>query len=167
MRYFRPARTTRPTLTCRLGIPGCIKSKASRGCGNLGISGWMKICLGEHNTAIEHEARAMRLSPLDPLLWAWQHFTALAHFFERRYDTAASWVEATARAQPSFLPALRFAAASNALGGRPEQAQKFMARLRQLDPALRISNLADVMIPLRPEDFSKLTEGLRKAGLPE
>jgi len=132
-----------------------------------GISGWMKICLGEHNTAIEHEARAMRLSPLDPLLWAWQHFTALAHFFEGRYDTAASWVEATAREQPNFLPALRFAAASNALAGKPEQAQKFMARLRQLDPALRISNLADVMIPLRPEDFSKVTEGLRKAGLPE
>ena len=32
-----------------------------------GVSGWMKICFGEHNTAIEHAARAMRLSPLDPL----------------------------------------------------------------------------------------------------
>src|SRR5262249_22202395 len=46
-----------------------------------GTSGWMKTCFGEHNTAIEHAARAMRLSPLDPRLWAWQYFTALAHFF--------------------------------------------------------------------------------------
>jgi len=132
-----------------------------------GLSGFMKICLGEHNTAIEHEARAMRLSPLDPFLWAWQHYTALAHYFEGRYDEASSWVEAPLREQLSFMPALRLAAASNALAGRPEQAQKFMARLRQLDPALRISNLADVMIPLRPEDFTKWEEGLRKAGLPE
>jgi TolB-like protein len=132
-----------------------------------GVSGWMKICLGEHNTVIEHVARAMRLSPLDPLLWSWQHFTALSHFFEGRYDNAASWVEATLREQPSYLPGLRLAAASNALAGRPEQAQKFMARLRQLDPALRISNLANIMMPLRPEDFARLKEGLRKAGLPE
>jgi class 3 adenylate cyclase len=43
-----------------------------------------------------------------------------------------------------------------------------MARLRQLDPALRISNLADVILPLRrPQDRNRWIEGLRKAGLPE
>jgi adenylate cyclase len=133
-----------------------------------GLSGLMKICLGEHNTAIEHAARAMRLSPLDPFLWAWQHYTALAHYFEGRYDEASSWVEAPLREQLSFMPALRLAAASNALAGRPEQAQKFMARLRHLDPALRLSNLADTMPPLRrSEDRQRWVEGLRKAGLPE
>ena len=34
-----------------------------------GASGWMKICFGEPDTAIEHAARAMRLSPLDPRLF--------------------------------------------------------------------------------------------------
>ncbi len=133
-----------------------------------GFSGWMKICFGQQNTAIEHEARAMRLSPLDPFLWRWQYFTALAHFFEGRYDDAASWAEATLRALPNHLGALRTAAASNARAGRLEKAQKLMARLRQLDPALRISDLVDVMMPLcRPEDIAKYEEGLRKAGLPE
>jgi hypothetical protein len=42
-----------------------------------------------------------------------------------------------------------------------------MARLRQLDPTLRISNLKDVLGPYRPEDLAKLAEGLRLAGLPE
>ena len=42
-----------------------------------------------------------------------------------------------------------------------------MELLRQLDPALRVSNLKD-WIPLRrPEDFAKWADGLRKAGLPE
>ena len=39
--------------------------------------------------------------------------------------------------------ALRLFAASNALGGRLEQAQKSVARLLQLNPALRVSNLRD------------------------
>jgi hypothetical protein len=42
-----------------------------------------------------------------------------------------------------------------------------MARVRQLDPALRLSTLTD-LIPIRlPEDFAKWEEGLRLAGLPE
>jgi TolB-like protein len=132
------------------------------------FDGWMKICFGEHNTAIEHVARAMRLSPLDPRLWEWQFFTALAHFFEGRYDEAASWVEGTLREQPNHLGALRTATASNSLAGRLEKAQKLMARLCHLDPALRISNLADTMPPLRrSEDRNRWIEGLRKAGLPE
>jgi tetratricopeptide (TPR) repeat protein len=133
-----------------------------------GFSGWMKICFSEHDTAIEHEARAMRLSPLDPRLFLWQLFTALAHFLAGRYDEAVSWVDAALREQPNYLAALRVAAASNALAGRLERAQKLMTRLRQLDPALRISDLADVMLPLRrPEDLARYKEGLRKAGLPE
>jgi TolB-like protein len=133
-----------------------------------GLDGWMKMCFGEHNTAIEHAARAMRLSPLDPRLWVWQFHTAFAHFFASRYEEAASWAERALREQPNFLAALRVAAASNALAGRLEKAQKLMARLRQLDPVLRISNLADVSAPLRrPEDRQRWVEGLRKAGLPE
>jgi TolB-like protein len=133
-----------------------------------GWSAWMKICFGEHNTAIEHAARAMRLSPLDPLLWAWQSLTAFAHFFEGHYDEAASWVDAALRERPNSLAALRGATASNALAGRLEKAQKLMARVRQLDPAWCISNLADTLMPLRrPEDLARYEEGLRKAGLPE
>jgi hypothetical protein len=42
-----------------------------------------------------------------------------------------------------------------------------MARLRELDPSSRVSNLKD-WVPLRRlEDLAKLQDGLRKAGLPE
>jgi adenylate cyclase len=69
---------------------------------------------------------------------------------------------------PDFQPGLRVAAASNAMAGRLEQAHKAMARLRQLNPALRISNLKDVLGPYRrAEDLSRYEEGLRQAGLPE
>jgi len=42
-----------------------------------------------------------------------------------------------------------------------------MARLRQIDPELRVSNLKDMTPLRRPEDRARLEEGLRKAGLPE
>jgi hypothetical protein len=54
------------------------------------------------------------------------------------------------------------------MAGRPEQAHKAMARLRQLNPALRVSTLKDMRGPYRrPEDLSRYEEGLRQAGLPE
>jgi hypothetical protein len=43
-----------------------------------------------------------------------------------------------------------------------------VARLRQLNPALRVSTLKDVLGPYRrAEDLSRYEEGLRQAGLPE
>jgi adenylate cyclase len=60
------------------------------------------------------------------------------------------------------------APSATALTGRPEKAQKILARLQQLDPALRVSNLRDTMGPYRrPEDLARYEEGLRRAGLPE
>ena len=42
------------------------------------------------------------------------------------------------------------------------------ARLRELDPELRVSNLGNVQGPYRrPEDIARYEQGLRKAGLPD
>jgi tetratricopeptide (TPR) repeat protein len=130
--------------------------------------GWVKTWLGEQEAAIERFARAMRLSPLDPLATGMRGGTAFAHFLLGRYDEAASWAAMALQDRPDFQPGLRIAAASNAMAGRPEQAHKAMARLRQLNPALRVSNLKDVRGPYRrAEDLSRYEEGLRQAGLPE
>jgi TolB-like protein/class 3 adenylate cyclase len=130
--------------------------------------GWVKIWLGEPEAAIERFARALRLSPLGPFVAGMRSGTAFAHFFLGRYDEAVSWAAMTLQDNPDSQPGLRIAAASNAMVGRPEQAHKAMARLRQLNPALRISNLKDVLPPFRrAEDLSRLEEGLRQAGLPE
>jgi hypothetical protein len=41
------------------------------------------------------------------------------------------------------------------------------ARLRLINPAMRLSNLKGLIPIRRPEHFDRLEEGLRKAGLPE
>jgi tetratricopeptide (TPR) repeat protein len=133
-----------------------------------GLSGYMNVCLGDHETAIKHSARAMRLSPLDPRLWQWAFNTALGHFFADRYDQATSWAQSALRDQPNHAGLIRVIAGSHALTGRVEEAQKAIASLRKLDPTIFVSNLKDVMAPLRrPQDRAKFEESLRKAGLPE
>jgi adenylate cyclase len=131
-------------------------------------SGFVRVWLGEPDTAIDHLARAMRLSPLDPIMRSFRNATAHAHFCACRYDQASSWAEMVLQENPDSLPSLRIATASNALAGRTTEASKMCVRLRQVDPALRISNLRDRVGPYRrPEDIARLIDGLRKAGVPE
>jgi adenylate cyclase len=131
------------------------------------FSGWVRVWLSEPELSIAHLKLAMRLSPLDPLMALMWTAAAFAHFLADRYDEASSWAERALRENPTLHSAIRIAAATNVLAGRVKQAQNEMARMRQLDPTLRVSNLADVMPFRRPEDLAKLAEGLRKSGLPE
>ena len=93
--------------------------------------------------------------------------SAFAHFFAGHYNEATTHFEQALREKPNLHNALRVASATYALAGRIEQAQKAMARLRQIDPALRISNLTDLTPLQRPEDIARYAEGMRIAGLPE
>ncbi|MBV9702478.1 MAG: adenylate/guanylate cyclase domain-containing protein [Methylobacteriaceae bacterium] len=131
------------------------------------LSALAKALLGEAEAAIEHAARAMRLSPQDPQMPGMRVVTAFAHFFAGRFDEAYSWAEAAVREQPNFYMAICVAAASGGLVGKVAEAEKALSRLRQLNPALRLSNLKDLIPIRRREDFDRWAEGLRKAGLPE
>jgi tetratricopeptide (TPR) repeat protein len=134
----------------------------------LGVSSWVRACLGEPDKAVEHAALAMRLSPLDPRLFAWQFNTGLAHFCAGHYDDAVVWAGKSLRHQPNYVSAMRVVAAGHALAGRLSEAQQMMARVCEFDPSLRLSNLAEVLPPFhRPDDRSRYIEGLRKAGLPD
>ena len=130
-------------------------------------SGWVRVFLGESDVAIKHFAQAMRLSPLDPHSIGMQAGTAFAHFLAGRFEEASLWAGKAMWEHTNYLTTLVVAAASNALAGRPAEAQNTMVRLRELDPTLRVSNVKDWAAFRRPEDLAKLEEGLRKAGLPE
>jgi TolB-like protein len=131
-------------------------------------SGLVKLWLGEPDAAIEHFARAMRLSPVDHGMPSMQAAMADALIHAKRYDEASTWAAMAIREAPNYHNGLRAAAASNALAGRLELAQKATAQLRQLDPALRVSMLKGIQGPYRRlEDIARYEEGMRKAGLPE
>ena len=130
--------------------------------------GWMKNWLGDPKLAIDHFARAMRLSPLGRWLVDIQSGIAHAHFFLGRYDEAALWAALALQGNPDFQAGVRISAATSGMAGRPVEAHQTVIRLRRLNPALRISNLQNVLGPYRrADDLARYEEGLRKAGLPE
>jgi TolB-like protein len=130
------------------------------------LSGWVNGWLGKPEVQIERATRALRLSPLDPFTLPASTLIGAGHFFAGRYDEASSWAEKGLLQQPNSAAAARPAAASHALAGRLDQAHKAMARLRQIDPTFRVSDLRQFPFR-RPQDLARLEEGLRKAGLPE
>jgi tetratricopeptide (TPR) repeat protein len=130
------------------------------------MSGWIRINLGQPELAVEHMERAIRLDPLDPLLYNIENGIAAAHFLAGRYDVAATWAERALHELPRYKPALRLAAASYALAGQIGKAQAHISNLLAIDPALRCSKLAGV-VPFRaPADAERYADGLRKAGSP-
>jgi adenylate cyclase len=138
---------------------------------NLGIawhfSGLARVWLGRPEEAIGHFTRAMRLSPLDPLIGQMHSGTAMAQFFSGRHDEAVASAEKAIREAPNWLPACLAAVVSNAVAGRMEEARRIVAKLRELDPGHCVSSLKNLYPLRRPEDLAKLEAGLRKAGLPE
>src|SRR5262249_42034367 len=118
-------------------------------------SGWVNLWLGEPDRAIESFAHAMRLSPMDSTLFTLQHGIAHAHFFAGRYDKALASAKMALRERPDGYSALPIAAAISVLVGRGKEAKRLMARLLEIDPALRISNFENVVGPWQPEDLSK------------
>jgi TolB-like protein len=131
------------------------------------LSAWLRVWRGEPDLALEHVAHAMRLSPLDPSMYGMEGAMAYAHFLASRYDMASSCAEKSMRDNPTFLLAICISAASNALAGRLEPAQKAMARALEFNPDLRASNLRDLASFRQAEDLAVFAQGLRKAGLPE
>ncbi len=137
---------------------------------NLAI-GWIyrgltSVYLGEPG-AIEHFQQAIRLSPLDPRIFA--SFNGLAHtyFFAGNYDEASVWADKAQRENPNHLFSRRMAMACQAMSGRVEEAREACSRVMKMDPTQRISDIRDRQPLRRDADVAKLAEAFRIAGMPE
>jgi TolB-like protein len=128
-------------------------------------SGWINIWLGSPQVGLDHLMRAQRFDPTShgPRMGAIAH----AYFFLDRYEEALAQVEENLRGSPNSHPALRIGAASAALAGRKDTAQRLVRQLQSVDPLLRVSNLVSVLGPYKQAAIDKYAQGLRLAGLPE
>jgi TolB-like protein len=131
------------------------------------LGGFLRIFRGETDSAMDHLAHAVRLSPLDPEMFRMEAGIALAHFFAGRYDAASAMAEKALGNLPSLLIAAAVAAAGHALAGRNEEALLAMQRVRALDPSLRGGRLGEWLPIHRAEDRARFADGLRLAGLPD
>ena len=123
--------------------------------------------LNRPDEAIGSAHQAMRLSPLDPGMFSFCQALALAHMAAGRYEAGLPWAEEALR-ENGGMSALRLKLSLCGHLGRHAEARASLHRVRELhcEPTVA-AVLRGLPKGLAPELTECLSEGLRKAGLPE
>jgi adenylate cyclase len=130
--------------------------------------GMAQALAGQLDDAIDSFGRAERLSPRDPLLWAFTITHGLACILARDNETALQLARQTLqipRASGYWPHAVL--AASLAHQDQIEEARAAVAEALRAKPNLSLSYLKSTLLTKQPEGLNPYLDGLRKAGLPE
>jgi adenylate cyclase len=126
--------------------------------------GWVYHIAGLPEEAIQSFERAIRMSPIDPLLHRAFTGMGMALIELRRFDEAIVAGKRAQHQNPSYPSAYRCLTSAFTHLGRGAEAREAATRLLERDPAFTIS----ACIARGGQANAKLLiEGLRKAGLPE
>ena len=120
--------------------------------------------VGRADEAMEHTARALRISPRDPHRHLFMVRYGTAQFAAERYGVAAEWYEKAVSERPDFINARRLLVAAYALNGNLAKARTALDDLKHLQPATNLAWI-DRHTELGDAVRARLIEGLRQAGL--
>jgi adenylate cyclase len=126
--------------------------------------GWVYRIAGLPEEALRSFERAMRVSPVDPLLHRSVVGMGYAFVELRRFDEAIIAGKKALRQHPSFPTAYYCLASSFAHLGREAEAREAAARVLEIEPTFTISTW---IARGGQSNAKRMIEGLRKAGLPE
>jgi adenylate cyclase len=118
--------------------------------------------LGHFDQGISEVRQAMRLSPRDPNTGAWHNFAAFAELGLGHFDAAIEEANKAIDAGYRVFLAYTMLTVAYALDGKVDEAKVALAEARRLNPKLTVK----LMRELDP-NFPWMSDGLRKAGLPE
>jgi adenylate cyclase len=122
---------------------------------------------GRWAESIESSDRAIRLSPHDPLLFIVLTVKALALLFSGDLDQAEDVArQATRLPVAEFSPHIGLASVLGHLD-RIDEAQQAMQDLLRMKPEATIRHIEEILPFRNSADIGLVTEGLRKAGMPE
>ena len=133
----------------------------------LGFSSIVRAWKGDDAIAVDQAERAIRLSPLDPLLYVPYIGLAYAHFAAGRFEEAAAAAGRASQSNPKFSMPYVLHAAALANLGRREEARMVADRLRQVEPALTVSTAIRSARFANPDKNAELGDAIRLAGLPD
>jgi TolB-like protein len=130
-------------------------------------NGYVQLCLGDKDVAIEQFQIGLRMSPPRSAYFLAQNGMAMAQFLAGRYEEGPLWAKTALQQNPNFVSARRILMACHAMAGRVEEARQAWAVARQIDPAQRIATVLNRWHFRRPQDFQRHAEACRIAGMPE
>jgi adenylate cyclase len=135
--------------------------------------GLSTLYLGHAEKALDWFAKADRFGPLDPGRWTWLDGRGQALILLGRDEEAIRALTGALQANPKNVTSQGFLAAAYALIGRPEDARAALAQYDQARPGARVSTFrlhSPVPLALTSakyrEQYERLKEGLRRAGMP-
>ena len=118
---------------------------------------------GNEEPSVGYIDEAIRLSPNDPLVWAFESIKAMAFFIRKEFDEALAWAEKST--QHPNAGAYSYCSLAGALiaTGDPARAQNAINRVKELDSGMTLSKIEQ----LYPGAFPEFKTALREAGLPK
>ena len=128
-------------------------------------SGWAHAYAGEPELAIDHLQAAIRLSPLDRMIFVFQSGLAIAFCMLKRHEEAAIWAQKAINEQPTWTAGYRPLISSLAHLGRLDDARAAAQRMLSLQPTYKIEVTARAYRDSSGK--SVFIDGLRRAGLPD
>jgi adenylate cyclase len=120
---------------------------------------------GRSDEALPNFDRSLTLDPfyLDSVL----HFRAQALYALGRYEEAATVLKHRVALNANTDASRVLLAACYGQLGRVDEAREAWREALRVNPAYSLEHRRKVLPYKKPEDFERLVEGLRKAGLPE
>jgi adenylate cyclase len=122
--------------------------------------------MGRGEEALQRVRHAMRLSPFDPMSFAFCTTNGTAAIVAGRYDEAASWLSKARRLNPGYRAATRMLIAALALCGERAEARELAQEFMADEPGFRVSSFA-AWYPLCQPHLDRVLEGMRLGGLPD
>jgi adenylate cyclase len=133
------------------------------------VAGHTKTLTGQAEETRAMIATALRLSPRDPQLHIWKYWMCHSYTHQARWEESIEWCNRSVSDSPLWYAYIDLAA-SYAWTGNQEAARNAVAQILKLKPGYTVrkwsqedwSNNAQFLA-----EYARITEGLRKAGLPE
>jgi adenylate cyclase len=126
--------------------------------------------IGKAAEVIPNVEIALRLSPRDPLRNFWELFICHAHMHLAEWDQAAEWCDKSIATNATYWQAYVDLIAADGWLGRDAEAKAAIAELHKLRPSFTVQTWANRKQsddPTFNREYARITEGLRKAGVPE
>ncbi len=133
----------------------------------LGVGAQARNLVGDYATAADHAARAMRLSPFDPMSYRFGLALGVSRLFRRALPEAVTWLRRATQQNPGHPTAFMYLASAHAHLGRLDEARAAMARLLEIRPTSGLARAQRMRMHKIPADLAYLNEGARMAGLPD
>jgi TolB-like protein/class 3 adenylate cyclase len=121
---------------------------------------------GDYPTAVARAERAVRLSPLGPDAFWFEHFLSQAYYLVGRYEDAVSWARMSDAHNSANTANLRCLITSLVALGELDEGRQVGRRLLLLAPSFRLATFRS-RTPLPGDVRDLFAERLRLAGVPE